>query len=77
VAQAEEGAGHEGDLLFFCSTFSCGRFFNKFGWVFVDSESAPSSSEQSHTPGCAEDDSSARVLDVDDEFNGESGWGVL
>ena len=77
VAQAKEGAGHEGDLLFFCGAFSCGGFFNKFGWVFVDGEAAPGSGEQSRTPGGTEDDSGARVLDIDDEFNGESSWGVL
>ena len=77
VAQTKEGASHEGDLLFFCGAFSCGGFFNEFGWIFVDGEAAPGSSEQSHTPGCAEDDSGSGVLDVDDKFNGEGSWGML
>ena len=77
MAQAKEGAGHEGDLLFFCSALSCGGFFNKFGWVFVDGEAASGSGKQSHAPGGTQDDSGARVLDIDDEFNGESSWVVL
>jgi hypothetical protein len=77
VAQAEEGAGHKGDLLFFCSAFSCGGFLNEFRWIFVDGEPTPGSGEQSRTPGCAEYDSGSGVLDVDDKFNGESSWGVL
>ena len=77
VAQAEEGAGHEGDLLFFCSAFSCGGFFNKFGWVFVNGEASSGGGEQGCAPGGPEDDSGPSVLDIDDEFNGERSWGVL
>ena len=77
VAQAKEGAGHEGDLLFFCSSFSCGGFFNKFGWVFMDGEAASGGGEEGDTPSGAEDDGGAGVLNIDDEFNGESRWRVL
>ncbi len=77
VAQAKEGAGHEGDLLFFGSSFSGGGFFNKFGWVFVNGEAAPSSGEESGTPGGAEDDGGAGVLDIDDQFDGQGGGRVL
>ena len=43
----------------------------------MDGQTASGSGKQSHTPGGTQDDSGARVLDIDDEFNGESSWGVL
>lgn len=43
----------------------------------MNGQAAPGSGEQSRTSGGTQDDSGARVLDIDDEFNGESSWGVL
>jgi hypothetical protein len=77
VAKTEQGTRHEGDLLFFCSAFSGGGFLNEFRRIFVDGESASGGGEEGDTPSGAEDDGGAGVLNIDDEFNGESRWRVL
>ena len=77
MAQAKEGAGHKGDLLFFGGPFAGGGFFDQLGGVLVDGETASGGGEEGGTPGGPEDDSGAGVLDIDDQFDGEGGRAVL
>ena len=77
VAETKEGAGHEGDLLFFGGAFAGGGFFDQLRRIFVDGEAPAGGGEEGGSPSGSEDDGGAGVLDVDDEFDGESFGGML
>lgn len=77
VAQTKESTGHKGDLFFSGGAFAGGRFFYKFGGIFMNGEPASGGGEEGDPAGGTQDHGGAGVLDVDNEFDGKGGRSVL
>ena len=69
--EAEEGADHEGDLLFSGVAISDHGLLGLFGGVFEDAEAVGGGGDEGGGPGGAHGDGGAVGLDVDDALHGD------
>lgn len=69
--ETEEGADHEGDLLFISGAFADHSLLYLGGSIFEDAESVGGGSDEGGAPGGTHGDGSAMGLDVDDAFHGD------